>query len=153
KGCNDADTVRSDSAAEDAFGLIQSDSMLELKPMSSYKAAKRVVRDEDLSWSQMTVGSTGFLKEMEAAGWPEDYRKSFASFFYALISHPYRLRGQPGEAVLLIYQARVRRSFHDAVKEGTSFNIAVINATLLDSIQSEYNNRVQNEKMALVRVL
>ncbi|KAJ7658629.1 hypothetical protein DFH06DRAFT_1407036 [Mycena polygramma] len=151
EGCRDADTVRSGTAADEAFGLTRTDDLLELKPMSSHKAAKRVVRDEDLTWSQMTVGSTGLVKEMETAGWPKEYCTAFASFYYALNSHPYRLRGTPGEAVLLIYQARIRRSFHDCVKEGTSFNIAGINSTLLDSIQTEYNATLQAEKLAQVR--
>ncbi|KAJ7917067.1 hypothetical protein B0H13DRAFT_1608656 [Mycena leptocephala] len=153
EGCNDTDTIRTGAAAEDAFGLVQSDNLLELKPMSAYKASKRLVRDEDLTWSQMTVGATGLLKELEAAGWPVDYRSAFASYFYALNSHPYRLRGPAGEAVLLIYQGRVRRSFHDHIKEGRVFNISAINSTLLDSIQSEYNGRIQAEKLALVRLL
>ncbi|KAJ7734422.1 hypothetical protein B0H16DRAFT_1327555 [Mycena metata] len=150
EGCRDADSIRSGSAADEAFGLTQSDNLLELKPMSSYKAAKRVVRDEDLTWSQVAIAATGLLQEMEAAQWPKDYLTAFASFFYALGNHHFHMRGAPGEAALVIYQARTRRSFHDDLKAGKAFNIAVINSVLLDSIQAEYNSSVQQDELALV---
>ncbi|KAJ7238030.1 hypothetical protein C8J57DRAFT_1087134 [Mycena rebaudengoi] len=154
EGCKDSETLRSGTAAEDTYTFSQANDGpgVELKAASSSKASKKVILDEDLTWEQMSVASMGLLKEMEVALWDEKYRQAFASFYYALQNHPYVRRGEPGKAVLLIYQARVRRNFHDILKEGrTPFNIALINTVLLDSIQTEFNQKQHTDKMSMVR--
>ena len=52
-----------------------------------------------------------------------------------------------GEHALLIYQAHVRRDWHDQLKLGSGFNIAIVNETLLQSIHREIMDKKQAEAM------
>ncbi|KAJ6622036.1 hypothetical protein B0H10DRAFT_1653070, partial [Mycena sp. CBHHK59/15] len=85
---------------------------LALQPLSAFRASKHVVHDENLTWGQFSIAKTRLLSAMEAAGWSATHRTTMAIFFYGLETHPFRLR-KYGEKVLIIYQARVRRDWHD----------------------------------------
>lgn len=68
--------------------------------------------------------------------------QAFAQFFMALEVHTYRQR-EHGERALLIYQARVRREWHDQMKLDKGFNIAIINDDLLQGIYRELIDKLQ----------
>ena len=55
--------------------------------------------------------------------------------------HPFRLRPH-GEKALTLYQAKVRRNWHDKLKHNQGFNISIINETLLQSILMEVLDKV-----------
>ncbi|KAJ7923159.1 hypothetical protein B0H13DRAFT_2316690 [Mycena leptocephala] len=149
EGCSDADSTRT-AQADEAYSLTQTDSGLALQPLSSFRASKRVVRDENLTWAQISIAKTAMLETMEETGWTAGHRTALATFFYALDSHPYRSR-KNGEKAVIIYMARVRRHWHDALKRGTAYNISTINEKLLDSIFAEHCGDLQSEKLAYVR--
>ncbi len=84
---------------------------------------------------------------MEESGWPSEYTEALATFFMNLENHK-RLQDEGGEAIILAYQAQVRRDWHCALKDPSgveAFDISIINETLLDSFATkltESRNRV-----------
>ncbi|KAJ6619338.1 hypothetical protein B0H10DRAFT_1946819 [Mycena sp. CBHHK59/15] len=128
EGCKDADSART-TQADNAFSLTQTDGGLVLQPLSTARASKP--------------------RPMQAAGWSEGHRTALATFFYALDAHPYRSR-KNSEQALIIYQARVRRNWHDTLKNGRGYNIGNLNAKLLEDIFNEYHGDLQSEKLLAV---
>ncbi|KAJ7051788.1 hypothetical protein C8F01DRAFT_998993 [Mycena amicta] len=152
EGCADtADHQR--VVAEDAFGITHAEDALALRPISALKPSRNVIKDIDLTWRQMEMGSNGLLEEMARSGWPEKHIKSLATFFYNLNRHPHRqLENGHGERILINYQARTRCEWHDALKKpGAAFNIALFNDNLLRSISDEYWNKVRSDGLKTVR--
>ncbi|KAJ7619876.1 hypothetical protein B0H17DRAFT_964849 [Mycena rosella] len=153
EGCLDAEAHRGGVEADESFGITQVGSTLSLKPLTAYKASKKVVRDEDLSWAQLTVAKTGFLAAIEAAGWPVEHRAALASFFYAIENHDTRMNHDDyADAILVIYAARSRRFWHDMLAQGRGFNLALINEKLLGQISQEFHNKLRNSGYRAVRV-
>lgn len=74
--------------------------------------------------------------------WTDKAVNAFAQFFTLLEMHPYRLR-EYGERALLVYQARVRREWHDQMKLGSPFNIGIMNDNLLQGIHRELLDKAQ----------
>ncbi|GLB39889.1 putative tyrosine recombinase [Lyophyllum shimeji] len=136
EGCLEAS--RSNRAvADDTFGLSKVDDVIALRPISSFKASTKVIQDINLDWRQMTMAKNGLLHAMSKADWPQSHVVALAEFFLNLEYHPYRRR-QQGEQILITYQARVRREWHDALKGSEPvFDISVINDALLKSIGDE----------------
>ncbi|KAJ7841945.1 hypothetical protein B0H13DRAFT_2365456 [Mycena leptocephala] len=91
EGCLDADSLRAGVKADESFGITQISSTLSLKHLTAFKASKKVVHDEDLTWAQLSISKTGFLAAIEAAGWPKEHRTAVSSFFYAIENHPSRM--------------------------------------------------------------
>ena len=85
----------------------------------------------------MSIGKTSFLIHISQAGWPEDLVDVLSHFYIQLEMHEMRSR-KHGEEILLIYQARVRLSWHDALKRGEGFDLSVINDKLLSAVSEEY---------------
>jgi hypothetical protein len=133
------------TVAEEAFGLTQKDSIISIKPLSSYRASNRVVRDQDLTWRQFETAKTAFLIHATKAGWPKEHREALATCWRDLETHEYRDRSH-GERMLLLYQARIRKEWHDSMKRQDSFNIALFNDTLLRSISDEVWHQVKEEE-------
>ncbi|KAJ7866700.1 hypothetical protein B0H13DRAFT_1636535 [Mycena leptocephala] len=153
EGCLDAESHRGGVEADESFGITQVGSTLSLKPLTAYKASKKVVCDEDLSWAQLTVAKTGFLAAIEAAGWPLDHRAALASFFYAIENHETRMNHDDyADVILVIYAARSRRFWHDALAQGRGFNLELINEKLLGQISQEFHNKLRNSSYRAVRV-
>ncbi|KAJ7662769.1 hypothetical protein DFH06DRAFT_947017, partial [Mycena polygramma] len=148
EGCADAaDQQR--SVAEDAFALARTDDALALRPISSFRSSRNVIKDSDLTWRQMEMGANGYLEQLQRAGWTERHIKSMATFFYLLNRHASRELDH-GEAILLIYQARARREWHDSLEKGVGFNISIFNDNLLRSISEEYWNKVRVQRLKSV---
>jgi hypothetical protein len=150
EGCADAfDNQR--AVAEDAYGLTAVDDFMALKPVSSFKASRNVVKDKSLTWRQMTMAKNSILQHMTKANWPDDHINALANFFVSLDLHEQRLQPN-GEEVLLLYQARVRREWHDALKRNDGFNIAIINETLMRHYTDEVWDRIRLDGMRKVRI-
>ncbi|KAK7020814.1 hypothetical protein R3P38DRAFT_2534730 [Favolaschia claudopus] len=141
-GCVDAAKSNRGVTSEDTYGITRSDDMLALAPVSLSKPSDKVVLDENLTWAEMSAAKTPLLKEMEAAKWPKEYIMALAEFFFHIDSHPMR-HEKHGEKTLLLFQARVRREWHDQLKQGSFFNIAKINEDLLRVIRHDVHDKLQ----------
>ncbi|KAJ6496855.1 hypothetical protein DFH09DRAFT_945761 [Mycena vulgaris] len=145
EGCLDAELLRGGVEADESFGITQIGSTLSLKPLTAYKASKKVVPDEELSWAQLSIARAGFLAAIEAAGWPKEHRAALASFFYAIETHPSRMNHDDyADTILVIYAARARRFWHDLLAQDKGFNIAIINDKLLEQISQEFHNKLRS---------
>ncbi|KAJ7017828.1 hypothetical protein C8F04DRAFT_978440 [Mycena alexandri] len=153
EGCLDAEALRGGVEADESFGITQIGSTLSLKPLTAYKASRKVVPGEELSWAQLSIAKTGFLTAIEAATWPTDHRTAMATFFYRIENHSSRMNHDDyAENILVIYQARARRYWHDMLAQGKGFNIALINDKLLEQISNEFHNKLRKTKYRMVRV-
>ena len=141
EGCLDA-TQRQLSQNDDTFGLTKVDNVVTLKSVSALKASKNIVPDAELSFRQMSMAKNAFIPLMTKYRWSDKSINAFAQLFTKLELHPFRQQ-ELGERVLITYQARVRREWHDWLKLGTAFNIGVINEDLLNGIYRELIDNAQ----------
>ena len=95
------------------------------------------------------MGKTSLLLHMSKAGWGELHTTALAHFFLNIEMNDYRSRPN-GERILLAYQARVRREWHDALKRDEGFNIGIINDTLLRMLADELWDTIRAEGMRKV---
>jgi hypothetical protein len=100
----------------------------------------------------MSMAKNAFIPLMTKHHWSDKAINSFAQLFTKLELHPYRQR-EYGEKALIIYQARVRREWHDQLKQGTAFNIGILNEDLLHSIHKELLDKAQLLSLSEVSLL
>ena len=127
---------------EDTFGLTKVDDMVSFRPVSALKASGNVVQDTELSWCQMEIAKTTLIQQITKCSWAQKAITALTQFFMNLEVHHYWQRAY-GEHALLTYQVCVRRDWHDQLKQGNGFNIAIINETLLQSIHQEIMDKKQ----------
>ncbi|KAF6744547.1 hypothetical protein DFP72DRAFT_1078396 [Ephemerocybe angulata] len=104
-------------------------------PAAAHKVSTKVVADEKITWRDMSVAKTGLLQCMRGEeNWPEEHVMALGSFFLELDHHELRRRDY-GEEALLLYQAEVRREWHEQLRSTDDtvepFDIGVINETRL----------------------
>lgn len=145
EGCSEAQETNR-TLPEDAYGITRVDDLVALKPVTAFKASKNAIPDADLTWRQMNIGKNTMLRYMETCDWPRKHIESFARFYLHLELDPMRSRPN-GERVLLTYQAKVRRQWHDDLSRGQGFNIAQINHTLLASVAEEVWDTIRLDAM------
>jgi hypothetical protein len=145
EGCSDATQLQL-TQHDDTFGLTKVDDMVTLKSISSLKASKNVIPDAELSFRQVSMAKNALIPLMTKYQWTEKSIHAFAQLFTQLELHPFRQR-EFGERALIIYQARVRREWHDQLKMGTAFNIGTINDDLLQSIYKELLDKAQIQSL------
>ena len=140
EGCLDAQNHQR-TEADDALGLSKVGDLVSFRSISAVRASKNVILDANLSWNQMSYAKNILLQHLEKADWPVKHISALAHFFIGLESSPYRTRAC-GEKILLTYQARVRRHWHDTLKQerGDAFNIVLIDDSLMESISNEIWN-------------
>ena len=143
EGCISA-AEENKAAAEEAFGITKVDGLMALKPFTSFKASKNVIKDKDLSWRQMSMGKNSMLHHMNKLGWPEKHINALAHFYFILEDHPMRLRPD-GDSILITFQAVVRREWHDVLDRNEGFNIAKINSETLRAVADEYHDKKRAE--------
>jgi hypothetical protein len=152
EGCSEAQESNR-TLPEDAYGITRVDDLVALKPVvAAFKASKNVIPDTDLSWRQMNIGKNTMLRYMELCSWPLKHVKSFARFYLHLELDPMRSRPN-GERILLAYQAKVRRQWHDDIARGQGFNIAQINQRLLATVTEEVWDTIRLEAIRKVSFL
>ena len=135
--------------SDDAYGLTKIDDLVVLKPVVSFKALRNVVLDADLTWRQLNVGKNAMLQYLEVCGWPPKHVQSFTLFYFNLELEPMCSRPH-GEKVLTIYQAKVRRQWHDDLAQGKGFNIMQINQKLLSAVAEEVWDTVRTDAIKKV---
>jgi hypothetical protein len=145
EGCLSA-AEESKAAADEAFGLTKLDDFIALKPVASFRASKNVIKDQDLTWRQMTMGKNSMIHHMNKLGWPEKHIDSFAHFYFQLDDHPMR-ELENGDEIILIFQATMRKEWHDALDRNEGFNIAKINPDTLRSVADKFHDRLRSKKM------
>lgn len=90
------------------------------------------------------MGKNEMLVYMAKLDWPKKHLEALANFFFNLEEH--FLRRQPhGDNILIIFQAKVRREWHDSLDRGQGFNIGRLNLATLRDIQDGYMNRLRVE--------
>ncbi|KIK90741.1 hypothetical protein PAXRUDRAFT_151284 [Paxillus rubicundulus Ve08.2h10] len=129
EGCRDA-VKSSSSTMEDTFSISKVDDVLTMQPIATLKQSCNVVNDCDLSISDFFCAKNNFLIHIEQASWPKKHVNALAEFFWHLENHH-------GDAVVLLYAHRVRRSWHDDLKRGSAFNISKVNDTLMNAFNEE----------------
>jgi hypothetical protein len=82
--------------------------------------------------------------------WPTAHAESLAGFYVALELHPRRHQAN-GEKILLKYQGRVRRKWHDALDRNEGFNIESIREGLLQTLADEVNDAIRQREIEKVR--
>jgi hypothetical protein len=122
--------------SDDTFGLAKVDNLVTLRTVASARASKNAIPDAELNFWQMSMAKNTLIELMSKHRWTAKAITAFAQFFTRLELHPYRQREQ-GEKALIVYQARVRRDWHDKLKTGAAFNISIINEDLLQNVYRE----------------
>lgn len=145
EGCQDAADYQH-TTTDETFGLSKVDNFLALRAVSAAKASRHAIKDMDLTWRQMTIAKNLLLSYMGRFKWPDEYTQSLAGFFINIELSDRRARPN-GERTLIIYQARVRREWHDAIKRNEAFDISVINRELLRTIADEVYETVRAEAL------
>lgn len=137
EGCLDAQNHQR-TEADDTHGLSKVGDHVSFRSISAVRASKNVILDVNLTWNQMSYAKNAFLQHLEKAEWPAKHINALAHFFIRLESSPYRTQAC-GEKIIITYQARVHRHWHDMLKqeEGSAFNIALIDDSLMESISNE----------------
>lgn len=115
-------------------------------------SSRNVRQDEDLTWDEVMQARIQYLNWLERSKWPDEYVTMIAQFFWGLDTH--ELRGQTGgPGILVRYQAQYRREWHNALREGEPFNLALINEKALKNIQSQVLQEQVTSTLREVRLL
>ncbi|KAF8141014.1 hypothetical protein K438DRAFT_1636460 [Mycena galopus ATCC 62051] len=131
EGCDDAAASAANRTInEDAFALTKVDDVVGLRPASSFSASRKVVKDIDLTWDQLSFAKNSMLSHMTKLAWPAKHVESLADFWYSLETHPTRSLLH-GDRIVLTYQSEVRIEWHDCLRRDQGFNIASINDNLM----------------------
>ena len=138
-GCFEA-TKQSHSQPDDAFGLLSSNNVLTLHPVALVKVSKLAKADHELMLTEILQACTSYLEHIKEAGWPDKHVTALFKFFWNIECHPFHLSMQHGDHILTTYAAKIRRHWHNKLKMGNAFNIAIINENLLQHIVVEVND-------------
>ncbi|KIO04615.1 hypothetical protein M404DRAFT_26070 [Pisolithus tinctorius Marx 270] len=127
------------STDDDAMALLQSgDGLHTFVPIAAARAKGNVTKDEDLSWEEFSEAAHRLVAAMKENNWEKENVDNHVKFWLALENHPWRHGSCAiSKSALLVYQARVRRKWHDTLNTGHSFNIALVNDRLLANIRDE----------------
>lgn len=149
-GCKEA--LRTARSVADDYGLTRVDDQLTLRPAYAFKASKAAVADHDLPFSVFLRAKNLFLMQLSKAKWPQTHIDALSLFFWHLENHTVRNNSDIGDLVILNYASRVRQDWHDRLKRDEGFNIAIINETLLRSINEELWDKIRSRSLAAVRI-
>jgi hypothetical protein len=149
-GCRDHANQRM-STAEEAFGFSygiapdgSTGSALTLKPVSALAHPGKIVPDENLTWEQVRDAKACYLSHIIEAGWNKAHIDALVGFFINLDSHPYS-DSPEGKQALVWYQAHAREDWHRKLGTTESFNLAILNKTLLADFKKKANDlSIQN---------
>jgi hypothetical protein len=149
-GCRDHANQRL-STAEEAFGFTygispdgSTGSALTLKPVSALAHPGKIIPDENLTWEQVRDAKACFLSHVIETGWNKAHVNALVSFFINLDSHPYNDTPE-GKQALVWYQAHAREDWHRKLGTAESYNLAILNKTLLADFKKKANDlSIQN---------
>jgi hypothetical protein len=149
-GCRDHASQRL-STAEEAYGFTYGISpensavnTLTLKPVSALAHPGKIIPDENLTWEQVRDTKACYLTHVIEAKWTRAHIDALMTFFINLDSHPYSDTPE-GKQALVWYQAHAREDWHRKLGTADSFNLAILNKTLLADFKKKASDlAVQN---------
>ena len=138
EGCREAGKA-TPSVADDTFGILKTNTRIALQPLKAIKASKNVIVDKHLSWEQIMTARHMFISVANHVGWNQKLTLALVQFYInleALKSEGYNPRA------LILYQAVVRKLWHDALKgHGDPFNISIINDELYARLENQIRDK------------
>ncbi len=117
-----------------------SDNHLTLRTATSNCPSANALSDEQLTWEQFMDASHLVCRWLIPTGWPEDYAKILSSFFWQIENHEDKAIVD-GKETLLLYQACLRRAWHDELKSGHFFDLAELDEKKLNAYRKEVDGR------------
>ncbi|KAK7445496.1 hypothetical protein VKT23_014913 [Stygiomarasmius scandens] len=119
-----------------------------LQPAVAHNSSKSCRPDEQLSFSKMSSAKSGWIEDITKANWPPKHVLALTRFFYNIENHPICWQCH-GEAILARYQARIRKEWFMAFKNGQGWDIGIMNESLLSKIKEEYQDSLMEQKFRL----
>jgi hypothetical protein len=154
-GCRDHANQRL-STADEAFSFTygitpdgSANNSLSLKPVSALAHPGKIIPDENLTWEQVRDAKACFLSHVIEAGWDRAHVNALALFFCNLDSHPY-IHTPEGKQALVWYQAHARDDWHRKLGTPDSYNIAILNDTLLTSFKKKADDASIQNRVSMV---
>ncbi|KAG1734169.1 hypothetical protein EDB19DRAFT_1639280 [Suillus lakei] len=147
-GCKEA--LRTACSVVDDFGLTRVDDQLTIQPAYAFKVSKAAIADHDLPFSTFLRSKNLFLMQLSKAKWPQTHINALSLFFWHLENHSICNNSNLGDLVVLHYASWVCQDWHDHLKQDEAFNIAIINETLLRSINEELWDKICSQTLAMV---
>src|SRR5712692_7653376 len=95
-----------------------------------------ITPDENLTWEQVRDARACFLSHITYVRWDQVHVNALALFFIKLDNHPF-IQTSEGKQALVWYQAHARDDWHRKLGTPESFNIAILNDTLLASFKNK----------------
>lgn len=142
EGCKEASKT-TPTAADDTFGLLNTESGLALQSIKATKASRNAVADEHLTWEQIMTARHTLIQTASRVGWPPKHTFALAGFYIKLES--LKAEGYTPRA-LLLYHAVVRRQWHETMRgRGTPFNLSIINEALFVKLENQIRDHDQEE--------
>jgi hypothetical protein len=153
-GCRDHANQRT-TMTDEAFGFSYSitpdgstGNMLTLKPLALVHPGK-IVPDENLTWEQVHDAKARYLNHVVEAGWDWEHVNALALFFVNLGIHPF-IHSAEGKQALAWYQAHVREDWHRKLGTPGSFNLSILNDTLLAAFKKKADYASVQSNVAMV---
>jgi hypothetical protein len=154
-GCRDHANLRL-STAEEAYSFSYGSSpenpagsTLTLKPVSALSHPRKIIPDENLTWEQVRDAKACYLSHVIKAKWSPAHIEALMTFFVNLDSHPYSNTPE-GKQALVWYQAHAREDWHQKLGTTDSFNLAMLNKTLLADFKKKASELALQNNVAQV---
>jgi len=141
QGCRDAASIDL-AAPDDTLGLINTEKGLVLQTIGASSISSKVIKDEHLSWEQMTEGRNRLLSCMSSCGWSKYEVEELATFYIKLDLHPIRSQAHGMQAILR-YQENLRRDWTRSLNSGNSYAIGLISDDLMHGYLREIVTEIQ----------
>jgi hypothetical protein len=139
QGCQSADKEREFS--EDIWDFTRtSDDRIALRAATANRPSSYALSDEQLTWEQFMEANRLFCRWLIPGGWPENYAKLLINFFWQIESDE-RKTVPRGKDTLLLYQARIRKAWHDELKMKRFFNLVEIDEQKMNVYRQEVDGK------------
>jgi hypothetical protein len=139
-GCRE--TSGADLLSSDDYNLVGTgNGRIVIRSEASAATSTKAVKDEDLSWEQLTEAKTRMVGCMKACGWSQHEVTQLVMFFLSLDVHPIRSQSY-GLQTIMRYQDRVRRDWTSRLKTD-AYSISEVNDNLMKEFRDDIRNEVQ----------
>lgn len=147
-GCQAA---KNDISAEDndALSITQEGGNIQLKRSSVNTSWKHLlIPDDQLSWKDLLQARNTFLEWMAKTEWPQLYLIMFTNFYCQLeLRNELHQSHGHGEKILILYHARARRAWYDALKAKELFDISVFQEEWMSQAHKEVWDRIHMQEI------
>ena len=141
EGCREAAAIDL-ATPNDTFGLVDTGNSLVLQTIGAKTTSTKVIRDEHLSWVQLTEAKTRMIGCLKSCGWNEGEISQLDLFYLSLDVHP--IRAQPyGLEAVMRYQEQVRPDWTASLRLGATYSIAQVNNELIKECREEIGGKIQ----------